>query len=97
MRHNNCLRRLHRTLTQSKAVYNRCLSGRICVYLGSSVVRPASKNVLQPFPFYSSVISESQVIANNRIGRVFLHTLCAFRDHHWGWHWGGAVRKFSRI
>jgi hypothetical protein len=67
------------------------------VYLGSSVVRPASKNVLQPFPFYSSVISVSRVIANNRIGRLLLHALGAFRYHCWGWHWGGAVRKFSRI
>jgi hypothetical protein len=36
----------------------------------------------------------SRILANNRTGRVLLHVVCAFRDHHWAWHWRGMVREF---
>jgi hypothetical protein len=44
------------------------------------------------FPFVPSV---SQMIANSRVRRVLLRTLCAIRDHRWDWHWRGMVREFS--
>jgi hypothetical protein len=38
----------------------------------------------------------SQILANNRMGRVLLHTVCAVRDHHWKWHWRGIMREVRR-
>ncbi len=35
----------------------------------------------------------TQAMTNSRIGRLLLHTICAFRDHHWGWHWRGIIRE----
>jgi hypothetical protein len=38
----------------------------------------------------------NEILAKNRTGRVILHTVCAFRDHHWAWHWRGIVREIHR-
>jgi hypothetical protein len=55
----------------------------------------ALANAPQSFAVFPFVISVRQVIANSRIGRVLLHTLCAIRDRHWKWHWRGMVREFT--
>ena len=35
----------------------------------------------------------NQILATNRMGRMILHAVCAFRDHHWQWHWRGILRE----
>ncbi len=34
-------------------------------------------------------------LANNRIGRMLMHTLCVFKDRQWQWHWRGIVRELT--
>ncbi len=38
----------------------------------------------------------TQILASRRMGRVLLHTVCAFRDYHWAWHWRGILREIHR-
>jgi hypothetical protein len=35
------------------------------------------------------------ILANYRMGRMFLHARCAFCDHHWNWHWQGIRREIA--
>jgi hypothetical protein len=38
----------------------------------------------------------NQLITAYRTGRILLHILCAFADHHWLWHWRGIARELSK-
>jgi hypothetical protein len=35
-------------------------------------------------------------LARSSFGRVLLHLACAWRDHHYQWHWSGVLREFAR-
>jgi hypothetical protein len=36
-------------------------------------------------------------LAQSRFGRIVLHLVCACRDHHYLWHWGGVVREVQAL
>jgi len=42
--------------------------------------------------FDSSQQTQSE-LAESRAGRIWLHLVCAWRDHKFAWHWGGIRRE----
>jgi hypothetical protein len=60
------------------------------------VERQHESNTKNQKPIKDSEEDMTQVLATNRMGRVVLHTVCAFRDHHWAWHWRGILREVHK-